>query len=382
MKNKTTSVPQEEQRAEPSSMPSGQRTTEHLTEISITEETKETSEESPPQIISTPLTELPVDEHPNEEGFAMGDHVYRLPGMFGLSQQHGVVLKATKEINSDGENKWILEVMEFYPDQKNNEKDQLLETEDADGTAETSKDEPMFISVQTMEQTDRKTVWHKVQYQAGWIRRHVGRSGSSTAAARDGRGLVRARLEFLMELNRARLQMLPLPLHEYSSKDQASTLKENDALKEEESTEIDNEELRLPPRYDWVKANSECLSVWCQTGTWATLQASSWLSVTAAGQVKSAATLATVASTSTVTVPAAGLWGFLGYTTKVSILATNPIILPAICGYGVVTVGAPLWWLRRAKQSWKQNSIDMNSAFWDWAQQKEDFAECMIEWSD
>jgi hypothetical protein len=61
------------------------------------------------------------------------------------------------------------------------------------------------------------------------------------------------------------------------------------------------------PSYHGVTSNAECVAVWCKTGTWATLQATSWLSLTALGQVKSTATLAGVVGTAQVTVPAAGL---------------------------------------------------------------------------
>jgi hypothetical protein len=62
----------------------------------------------------------------------------------------------------------------------------------------------------------------------------------------------------------------------------------------------------LPP-YRTFASNAECVAVWCKTGTWATLQASSWLGMTALGQAKSAVTLAGAAGAAQATVPAAGL---------------------------------------------------------------------------
>jgi hypothetical protein len=170
----------------------------------------------------------------------------------------------------------------------------------------------------------------------------------------------------------------------------------------------------LPP-YQSVTSNAECVAVWCKTGTWATLQATSWLSLTALGQVKSTATLAGVVGAAQVTVPAAGLvravvharglskemwrvriifllttsflawflslflgflcvvfgnvtqWGWLGYTTQVSLLSLHPVLVPALAAYGVVTVGGPLAWLWHAKKRWKELTIRLNERFWQYA---------------
>jgi hypothetical protein len=61
------------------------------------------------------------------------------------------------------------------------------------------------------------------------------------------------------------------------------------------------------------------------------------LEYTAAVKAKSTGTLAAAVAHSQVTVPAAGLWGWLGYTTKVSLT----MLIPALVGYGIVTVRRP-----------------------------------------
>jgi len=126
----------------------------------------------------------------------------------------------------------------------------------------------------------------------------------------------------------------------------------------------------LPP-YSALRSNCECVAVWCKTGTWATLQASSWLAVAVAGQAKSAVMLAGTVLAAQVTVPAAGVWGsWLGYTTHASLAVTQPYLLPAIAAYGIMTAGAPAMWLAR------------NAAFWEHAVQNPDeFGACLIEWS-
>ena len=187
--------------------------------------------------------------------------------------------------------------------------------------------------------------WKLVHYQASWWRRHLNRSGTCTAAASDPPGLVLSRLHFLLT------QKEDLPAHHF------------------------------------LKANSECVAVWCKTGTWATLQASSFLHVTAAGQVKSATTLAAYASSQTVavTAPAGGLWGMLGFTTttKVSLLAVQPLLLPAIIGYGVLSVGGPIWMLHRAKHAWNETTQKLNDEFWQSAvDNPEVFVAAITEWSE
>jgi hypothetical protein len=316
--------------------------------------------------VDTNTTEVPP--------FAMGDHVYRLTGPFGLSQHHAIVLTVARNETSPLE--WILEIADFdallgaQSDLDQNEMRQTdctstpqhagtveamsqsphtaeLENADAENLESVDNHEtPQKIDVALTSQyvreyrtSDSTVTWHKVQYHARWLRRHFGRSGTCTAAAADAPGMVRARVDFLLHHPEA-----------------------------------------LPP-YHMLQANTECVAVWCRTGTWATLQATSWLAVTAAGQAKSAATLATVAASTTVTVPAAGLWGWMGYTSQASLAVTQPHLLPAIAAYGAVTVGLPLLFLQKAKQKWKDVTVQLNTAFWDWAQSSEDFVESLLQWS-
>lgn len=92
--------------------------------------------------------------------------------------------------------------------------------------------------LRTYTDTDK---WHKVHYQSGWWKCQVYRSGTVTKAKSDPVGLVLARVSFIMQ---------------------------------------HPEQL---PDYHVVHANCECVAFWCKTGSWATLQASSFLELTAAG---------------------------------------------------------------------------------------------------
>jgi hypothetical protein len=68
----------------------------------------------------------------------------------------------------------------------------------------------------------------------------------------------------------------------------------------------------LPPHHLFF-SNSECMAVWCKTGRWSTLQASIYLSSTAAGNLKTSILAATGAAkaTTVVTAPASGVLGWL-----------------------------------------------------------------------
>jgi len=98
----------------------------------------------------------------------------------------------------------------------------------------------------------------------------------------------------------------------------------------------------IVPDYHVLKSNCECVAVWCKTGVWTTLQGSSALHLTAAGQVKSVVTVGAYASAQQVTVPAAGLWGYFGFTTQVSLLSTQPLLLSLLATYSIASIGGSI----------------------------------------
>jgi hypothetical protein len=129
----------------------------------------------------------------------------------------------------------------------------------------------------------------------------------------------------------------------------------------------DNRNARPPllPPHHLFYANSECIAVWIKTGHWSTLQASVFLHSSTVGNVKQTATLAMYLSSQTVTVPAAGIWGFFGGTTTVSLFAAQPWLVPALVGGGMVYVGLPSIVLWRAKSQWANTEKTLNAAFWE-----------------
>jgi hypothetical protein len=238
-----------------------------------------------------------LDDDPAPDGppFAVGDHVYRYNSFFSLHQQHGIVLgvysaKAKKSDDSerredeegdrikgieglqdgDDEDDWVLLVFDFASWNPKN-------PHPGNGkTISTSSSSASRSCVRVYESSHKRDKWTKVEYGVSptsdlgsAVYHHLfGRAGSFTTAQSSPPGWVCARVEFLR-------------LHP-------------DVL----------------PPYNSISSNAECVAVWCKTGTWATLQATSLLSLTAMGQVKSTATIAGVVGTAQVTVPAAGMVRF------------------------------------------------------------------------
>ncbi|GAX28726.1 hypothetical protein FisN_25Lh222 [Fistulifera solaris] len=281
----------------------------------------------------------------------MGDHVYRRC-TFALIpfQHHAIVLDIWKIPEEDGDEcVWMIKVFDF----SRHPEDVQAIPPDSPRVILSSPQKKRKDGLRVYESPAQH--WQKVIYGAPVQRHLFSSSGTCTAAKSDAPGLIRARVQFLIE---------------------HATDEIVDASHEGSPT-------ALLPEYAWFYANSECVAVWCKTGTWATMQAVSWLTWTALGQIKSAATIAGVAAATQVAVPAAGLWGWLGYTAQASLLTVQPALAPAIAAYGAVTVAVPAVWWHRARNQWQSITVRLNEAFWKAAIDDPDlFADGMTLWSE
>jgi len=363
-------------------MPSTDNNTNDETKLPMSE--AETSTTTPATTEEAPTTEeIPELESPDLE---VGDHVYQWRSLLGVPymfQHHGIIMDVIKDeegkpvrltiadfsnVETKGAKKNAMK--NITSGSKNNSTDNLKESTqnapavfveetientetNSSNTTTKQKRTPMFSSrqisleqegvVNTYTDTDK---WHKVHYQYGWWKRQFRRSGTVTKAKSDPVGLVLARVSFIMQ---------------------------------------HPEQL---PDYHVLHANCECVAFWCKTGEWSTLQASSFLELTAAGQAKSTATLAATAAgtTATVTAPAAGIWGsWFGFTTtsSVSWLSLHPMAMPGLACYAAITVGVPAVMYATAHKQWKETSQRLSDAFWDSATENPDvFAECLTHWSE
>lgn len=106
--------------------------------------------------------------------------------------------------------------------------------------------------------------------------------------------------------------------------------------------DLPQSESTLPP-YHVLYSNSECLAVWCKTGTFSTLQAAVFLHSTAVGNAKS-----TVALTA-------------------AIGATQPWLIPLVGIYGIVAIGMPYYLLKRCHIKWKEGEKALTDGFWSTA---------------
>lgn len=161
----------------------------------------------------------------------------------------------------------------------------------------------------------------KVQYAASWFNRCVSRSGTVTSQDCDEQSLILARLQYI----------------------------------------VDNP--HVLPTYNTLSSNDECICVWILTGIYCTLQVCSQLYVFSASQIKSAVVTSGVVSHMTVSVPVTGMWGYLGYTTTVPLTTAQPIIIPLLVGYGLISI-LPLEMLRRYKKKWRAIEEDLDREFW------------------
>lgn len=144
-----------------------------------------------------------------------------------------------------------------------------------------------------------------------------------------------------------------------------------------------NNQKDLPPHHLFF-SNSECMAVWCKTGRWSTLQASIYLSSTAAGNLKTSIIAATGAAkaTTVVTAPATGILGWFGFTTTstVPLLSVTPWLVPVLAGYGIVMVGTPIVVLKKAQSKWEETTVKLNDGFWS-AADPDVFVEAINSWS-
>eukprot|EP00555_Chaetoceros_dichaeta_P011460 CAMPEP_0198262402 /NCGR_PEP_ID=MMETSP1447-20131203/10918_1 /TAXON_ID=420782 /ORGANISM="Chaetoceros dichaeta, Strain CCMP1751" /LENGTH=696 /DNA_ID=CAMNT_0043950629 /DNA_START=111 /DNA_END=2201 /DNA_ORIENTATION=- len=119
--------------------------------------------------------------------------------------------------------------------------------------------------------------------------------------------------------------------------------------------DLPESESTLPP-YHVLYSNSECLAVWCKTGTFSTLQAAVFLHSTAVGNAKS-----TVALTAAVG-------------------ATQPWLIPFVGIYGIVAIGMPYYLLKRCHVKWKEGEALLTDGFWSTADPIV-FVEAIEKWS-
>ena len=287
----------------------------------------------------------PPPPPPPPPDFQPGDHVYQWCSLLGIPAvfaHHGIVLDV---LFNEKTQKWSLLIVDF--DNWHDDVDERgLSTSSPFSSSLSSQDSTMdrscilrsFSSINSTRRevwdfdgdkghlrvhTSDPHEWRKVSYGVGFWKQSFSRGGTVTKAKSDPTDMVLARVRFLLD-------------HPH-----------------------------LLPPYDVIQSNCECAATWCKTGTWTTIQAENFLHGVVAGHLKSTATVAGAVATTQVTVPSAGMWGWMGYTTQVSLISTQPWIVPALVVGGAVVVGAPAAWLAVTKKHWKKMTDDLNVVFYN-----------------
>lgn len=123
------------------------------------------------------------------------------------------------------------------------------------------------------------------------------------------------------------------------------------------------ENYHLLPPYHIVLSNCETVAFWCMTGKWRTHQVMSVVQTTGAVGTAGLGGAAGYVSTATVAAPAAGVWGWLGFTTEVALATSQPFLLPVIVAGGSVVLGSSLWSASRIRHKWKKTTEKLNGEF-------------------
>jgi len=168
----------------------------------------------------------------------------------------------------------------------------------------------------TIDHSDASKVWHRVKYEATLLEKVTRRAGTVSRGSSDTPAMVLARTNFLQQNH-----------HLLSS-------------------------------YNLNQSNCEHVAVWCKTGHYSSLQ----LLAGMGHSLVVSATPVVAVSTATTTVSAGGLWGWLGYTTTVSLAATMPWLIPVAMLPTAVAAGKSVFDTTR----WKQKTAMLNETFEDW----------------
>ncbi|CAB9512180.1 Pfam:NC [Seminavis robusta] len=274
------------------------------------------------------------------ERFQPGDHVYtwRAYGKIqNAYQHHGIVIAVQDVAGRAGQQLKIFDLSRgkgaaakqedsSFTTKSHCEKDERCGKPKAGVSHEEASPSDGFVCVKSVPSEG----WYKVQYGVRRIEFLLGSAGTCTTMDCDDTKVVLRRVEFLRANS-------------------------NDIDEDNGTTS----RCTLVPEYHVLFSNCECVAVWCMTGTWSTVQGSSLL-----GKAKAAVPIAAgaaVVGAFAFMVPAAGLWGFLGYSTPLAMAIPEVpvgIALVGFSGTGLLTHHGC-----QAKRYWSGKTVELNKAF-------------------
>jgi hypothetical protein len=269
--------------------------------------------------------------------FNAGDHIYSWCSLWGISKaytHHGIVIDRDASagtvtildfsclVDNENDNEDVssgngsnCSSSCSIPNSSTTSKSSTVSSIVSDGDNNNS-----ILRSYTIGETQAESVWNKVIYGASFAEAVLTRrAGTVSMGTSDPIDKVLARAEFLMR-----------------------------------------NKTHLLSNYDALQSNCEHVAVWCKTGHFCSLQLLSGM-----GHSLALSAVPTVAaSTATTTVPAAGLWGWFGYTTTVSLATVMPWLIPVTILGPAVAAGKSIFDTTR----WRQTTESLNATFDGWKQ--------------
>ncbi|OEU18845.1 hypothetical protein FRACYDRAFT_237125 [Fragilariopsis cylindrus CCMP1102] len=173
----------------------------------------------------------------------------------------------------------------------------------------------------TIDENQAKVVWHKVTYNSPWIKCLTKRSGTVSKAKSDTVDIVLARADFL--------------LHNHT----------------------------LISSYDVTKSNCEHVAVWCKTGQFISLQLASYMRQSIALSTMPTVAASTATATTTAVVPAAGIWGWVGFTSTATVTAPLYVSMPWLIPVTIIIPAVQAGKTMFDKKRWKHTTERLNENF-------------------
>jgi len=246
--------------------------------------------------------------------FCVGDHVFTWCSLLALPrayQHHGIVVEISDK---------SVKIIDFYPlfEYDDHDESNCKSRSSSSAIGSDTKGRPFTMSEVVLDHVTAQKEWKRVQYNVPWKDRLLRRSGTYSTAVPDAVGFVLSRIDFLQENG------------------------------------------HILPRYDQLLSNCECVAVWCKTGCFCSLQGSALLGGVAKGSLRATALVGIGAATATTTVPCAGVWGWIGFTTTVPLTTAVPFLMPLIIAGGVASTLPPIVILQRCKKEWSDVTKALN----------------------
>lgn len=274
-----------------------------------------------------------INNNNNNDNFEVGDHVYSWCSFLGIPfvyQHHGIVIDRNScegtvtildfsciidcDESDDGNKSKPLAVCSISGPQSS-----FCNSSSNNPDIQSNKES--ILREYTIDENQARVLWHKVVYNSPWSKNLTKRSGTVSKAKSDKVDIVLARAEFL--------------LHNHT----------------------------LISSYDVTKSNCEHVAVWCKTGRFISLQLASYMRQSIALSTVPTIAASTATATTTAVVPAAGIWGWFGFTSTATVAVPLHVLMPWLIPVTIlipaVSAGKTMFDIKR----WNHTTERLNENF-------------------